>query len=138
MDVAINSERFSANDVEIFWFGRVIPGVIELMYKEKQDVTPVKVVGNRKDAGYVRGNVGIEASITLLQEEVFGLQKAAGGSILNIKGDLTVTMVRNGITVKETLKNAVPKENPREIKGGTTDALQAQIPLYVSDIKVYK
>lgn len=138
MDVVINQERFSANDVDVFMYGRVVPGVTELSYKEKQDVTPVKIVGNRKDAGFVRGNYGVEGSITLLHEEVLGLQRAAGGSILGLRGDITITMVRDGVTVKETLVGVIFKENGRDIKGGTTDALQTQIPFYAADLKVFK
>lgn len=137
-DVAINQERFSSADVEVFMFGRVVPGVKAIDYKEAQDVNGVKAVGNRKDVGFTRGNYRVEGTITLYQEEILGLQVAAGGSILNLRGDVTVTMIRGGVTTKETLVGVVFKENSRQVDGASTDALSSAIPFYANELKVFK
>lgn len=71
-DIVINGERFSGNNVEIAFLGRVVTGVTEIDYKESQDVSPVRVLGNRKPVGHIKGNYAAEGSITLLHDEVMG------------------------------------------------------------------
>ena len=137
MDVAINRQLIAANDVRIWMFGRLV-NLIEINYKEGQDVTPTKVLGNRKDVGYTRGNYKAEGNVVMMQEDIFALQAAGGGSILNLKGDIVVTYMINGIAIKETLVGVVFKERGTDAKAGTGDSLRYNIPFYAVDLKVAK
>lgn len=138
MDVFVNEERFSANDVEIAMFGRVLGGVRRLSYDGTQEVNGVKVVGNRKDSGYIKSNWNHEGSITLLVEEILGLQAAAGGDLRKLPpAEITVVMVKNGLIVKDTLKAVIFKANPRVFENGSSNPIDVEIPLYIGDIKYF-
>lgn len=140
MDVFINEERFSANDVEVAMFGRVLGGVRRLSYDGTQEVQGVKVVGNRKDSGFVRSNFNHEGSITLLVEEVLGLQAspAAGGDLRKLPpAEITVVMVKNGLAIKDTLKAVIFKSNPRVFENGNSNPIDVEIPIYIGDIKYF-
>lgn len=140
MDVFVNEERFSSNDVEVAMFGRVLGGLRRLSYDATQEVTPVKVVGNRKDSGFIRSNFNHEGSITLLVEEVLGLQAtpAARGDLRNLPpAEVTVVMVKNGIVIKDTLKAVIFKANPRVFENGSSNPVDVEIPLYIGDIKYF-
>lgn len=140
MDVFINEERFSANDVEVAMAGRVLTGLRRLSYNGTQEVQGVKVVGNRKDAGFVAGNFNHEGSITLLVEEVLGLQAtgAARGDIRRMPAiDITVVMVKGGVLIKDTLKAVKFLANPRVFENGNANPIDVEIPLYIGDIKYF-
>jgi len=140
MDIFINEERFSANDVDIAMAGRVMTGVRRLNYNSTQEVTGVKVVGNRKDAGFVKGNHNSNGSITLLVEEVLGLQAtpAARGDLRRLPPqNVTVVMSKNGLIVKDTLKAVIFLENPRTFENGSTNPVDVEIPLYVGDVEYF-
>ncbi|MCO5253361.1 MAG: hypothetical protein M9892_03230 [Bacteroidetes bacterium] len=138
-DVVINGVRYSAADVQVAFLGRVCPGVVELSYKESQDVNPVRVVGNRKSVGHVRGNYNVEGSITLLMEEVLGLQVSGKGSVLDLKPfTITVGLFKDGIFVKEAISNVVFKENDKQVSGGNAEGLRATLPFFASEIKPFK
>lgn len=138
-DIVINGERFSGNNVEIAFLGRVVTGVTEIDYKESQDVSPVKVLGNRKPVGHITGNYGAEGSITLLHDEVMGLQVAGKGSVLNLPPfSITVSYIKNGLVLKETVKSVKFKESPKEAKAGSTDALVSKLTFWASEIETFK
>ncbi len=138
MDIFINDERFSDADVEIFAWGRVLTGVKKIMFNEEQTVEGVKVVGNRKDAGFVRGNQKANGSITLLYEEVLGLEISNGvKSILTIPpSPITIIMSKNGGFLKKTLVHCICLKSGTSVEGGSGNALECEIPLYIGDIKI--
>lgn len=138
MDVFVNEERFSSNDVEVAMFGRVLGGVRRLSYDGTQEVTGVKVVGNRKDSGFIKSNFNHEGSITLLVEEVLGLQVAGGGDLRKLPAaDITVVMIKNGLVIKDTLKAVIFKANPRVFENGSSNPIDVEIPIYIGDIKYF-
>lgn len=131
MDVFINDERFSASDVTVYWFGSIIVGVKKINWKTTQPIKGVKVLGNRKDAGFVVGPNDSTASITVLLEEYLGLKLSGGGSILKLPMAPLVIVINkpNGIIDTTTLK-VKPTEEGWESDGGSPDALEMTIPLY--------
>jgi hypothetical protein len=138
-DIVINGVRYSSADAQVSFLGRVSTGVTELTYNESQDVNPVRVVGNRKSVGHVRGNYNVEGSITLLMEEMLGLQVSGGGSVLGLKPfSITVGYFKDGIFVKETLTNVVFTGADKQVSGGNAEALTVTLPFWASEAKVFK
>jgi len=136
MDITINDERFSPADVQVTFLGRTVMGIAQIDYKESQEVEDVRVTGNRKPAGYTRGGFSYEGELTLLHEEALALKVAAGGSILNLKPfPITITKIKNGLIIKETLVGVIFKENARSIQGGAIGALQDRLPFKFFDLK---
>ncbi|MBI1228216.1 MAG: hypothetical protein GC192_23485 [Bacteroidetes bacterium] len=136
MDVVINQERFSPADVNVTFFGRIVPGVSQIDYKEAQDVEEVMVVGNRNAAGWTSGNFKYSGEIVLLEEEYLGLKLAAGGSILKLKPfPITITKVKDGLVLKETLVNVKFTESGTSVQGGSVSALQRRLPIKFFDLK---
>jgi hypothetical protein len=139
MDTVINGERFSGSNVETSFLGRVVIGVTAINYKESQDVNEVKVLGNRKSVGYIRANYKVAGDITLLLDEVIGLQVAGKGSILNLAPfSITVSYIKAGLVIKETIKNVIFLESPKEANSGSADALSVKLSFWASEIEVFK
>lgn len=137
-DIVINGVRYSAADVQVSFLGRVSTGVTEISWNEAQDVNPVRVVGNRKSVGHVRGNYNVEGSITLLMEEMLGLQVSGGGSVLGLKPfSLTIGMFKDGVFVKETITSVVFTGADKQVSGGNADALTVTLPFWASEVKVF-
>lgn len=135
-EVVINKERFSPADVRITFLGRLSLGVVELNYKEEQDVEIVPVVGSRKAAGFTSGNQKYSGDITLLREEVLGMQVAAGGSVLDLKPfPITISTFKNGLLVKETLKFVKIQSVEHGVSGGSVDALKDKLQFKAMDLK---
>jgi hypothetical protein len=138
-DIVINGVRYSSADVQVSLLGRVSTGITELSYSESQDVNPVRVVGNRKSVGHVRGNYNVEGSITMLMEEMLGLQVSGGGSVLGLKPfSITIGMFKNGVFVKETLTSVVFSGADKQVSGGNAEALTVTLPFWASEAKVFK
>ncbi len=136
MDVFINQERFSAADVQVFWLGRAITGFRKITFKEEQSVEGVKVVGNREDGGFVRGNLKKNASINLLQEEIEGIIIAnGGGSLLTVPAsNMTIVMKKGPLLLKKTVVCVIPLASGLEAEAGNTTALGMEIPLYIGQV----
>src|SRR5690348_6583781 len=116
MDVYLNKERYSHADVSIGMLGRTVVGVSELNYNDDAPVTDQYVVGNREPAGFVRNNSKYSGDITLYQDEYFGLVAAAKGSWKKIPPfDITVTYVKGGLIIKETLQGVMFAGAPRQV-----------------------
>lgn len=138
-DIVINGERFSGNDCEVSFLGRVNVEATELNYTETQDVAGVKVLGNRKSVGHIRSNYEVKGDITLLESEVLGLQKANAGTILNLTAfPITVTKIKQGLVVKETIKSVVFTEIGKAMKAGSSDALVCKCNFWASEVEVFK
>lgn len=138
-DIVINGEKFSGNDSEISFLGRVNVQATELNYTESQDVAGVKVLGNRKSVGHIRSNYDVKGDITLLYAEVMGLQKANRGTILNLAAfPMTVTTIKEGIVVKETIKSVVFTEVGKAFKSGSSDALMCKCNFWASEVETFK
>lgn len=135
-DVTINDEVYSAADVEISWYGRVLTGVMEFNGDETIETKRVRVVGNRKTAGYTRGNNEPTGDITILEGEYKGLVAAApNGEITRLKpAPLTMVMTRGGLVTKETYI-CFPAGQGIAVSAGSVDELARKIPLFVIEIK---
>ncbi|KAB2918689.1 MAG: hypothetical protein F9K23_00700 [Bacteroidetes bacterium] len=136
-DVVINEERFSAADVSIEMLGRVLTSCRMLNYDRTQDVTEFAAIGNRKTAGYSRGNDRSNGEIQLGEEEFLGIVRAAGGDVFKINPfPITVVMKKSsGLITKEVLEGVMFKGQGKNISADSSDGLVRAIPLRVADIK---
>lgn len=134
MDKVINGERFSAADASISFLGKVTEGVVEINYSETQEVEPVYVVGNRESAGFTRGKHAYKGDITLLHEDALALNILGKGSVTRLKPfPITITKIKNGLIIKETLTNVVFTGDDNAINGGSTGALQNKLSFWFSN-----
>lgn len=93
--------------VELVIFGRKIIGVSKIAYSQEQEVEAVYGAGHFP-IGFGKGNQNCEVSITLLKEEMDGLQASlpAGKSLGDLPPtDVTVLYKRGGRIVKDVIRN---------------------------------
>jgi hypothetical protein len=134
-DVYLNKERYSHADVNIGMLGRTVVGVTELNYGDDSPVTDQYVVGNREPAGYVRNNSKYSGDITLFQDEFFGLVAAASGNWKKVPPfDITVTYVKSGLIIKETLRGVMFTGAPRQVSATNGDGLMVKMPIRIGSI----
>jgi len=134
----INGKFRNYASVRINVFGRTLVGMQNISYSRTDDINPVKAVGTTKPIGYTQGNEVYEGSITLLTEEVDGMQKILppGKSLPDIPPfPVSVAYVDDaGVQVAHTLIGVKFKSNGRSAEQGNADALTTEIPLYIHDI----
>lgn len=132
----INGEMFGWADVKCSIGGNVLTGINAIEYDDKQEIKENYGMG-RKPIGYGKGRISFTGKITLYQEEVIALQKAApNGRLQDLPAfDIVVSYLpENGIITTDVLKNCKFKENKRSLKDGDTASL-VDCELLVMDIK---
>jgi hypothetical protein len=133
--VMVNGRAYSAPDVKLQMFGRLVLGWTAISYKKKQNKT--NNYGGGKYAtsrGY--GIEEYEASITLEMKEVERLTaSAAAGSILDLPPtDIVISFINEAnLLVTHTLRYAEFLENGRTIESGSTNLL-VELPLVIAGI----
>lgn len=133
--IKIGGKAYSANDVEVFFLGRIVRGVTEINFNSKKDIADVHVVGSAQPIDYIEGMETAEGDITILMDEVIGLEIAANGSVLNLNPfDITITFKKLPVVMQQVLKGCKPKERALQVKAGSTDALAWKIPMRIQSI----
>lgn len=136
--VSINGKFRNYANVIVNAHGSVFLTVKAINYKRADSIDPVRVVGNTKPIGFTQGNETYEGSITLIAEEVDGLQATLprGKSLPDIAAfPISVAYVDdNGLQVAHTLIACKYKENSRSSDSGSNDAQTVELPLYIHDI----
>lgn len=134
-ETVINGKAYSANDIEIFMLGRLVQGMTEINYDSQEDVSDVYAVGSKEPVGYISGSQKHEADFTILQDELIGIELAAGTSALNLNPfDITIVFKKLPVIVQQVLKGFKPKGRSAGVQAGSTDALATKITGRVQDI----
>ena len=95
------------NSISATMLGRTLEGITQLAYGDSQEVENVYGRGG-KPIGRATGNYTPTASITLLKEEVIGLQMAvgSGNNIMDIEPfDISVLYEYKGLIYKDVIRN---------------------------------
>ena len=110
----------------------------KLNYKRADAINGVKVVGTSKTVGYTQGDENCSGSITLLMSEVNAIQKSLppGKTLPDIAAfPISVSFVDEmGLMISHQLISVKFMENGVDIDSGSNDALQVEIPLFITDI----
>jgi hypothetical protein len=132
----INGTSHSWSDITVNILGVPVPGIRAVSYTEKQEKVDNYGSGRRPvSRGY--GKIEVEASVTMLSEEVLALQKAVSSkNILDIPPfDILVSyMPKNSTNITtDILKNCEFKQNVRDTKVDDT-SIEVQLDLICSHI----
>lgn len=136
--IKINGKFRNYANVRVHAHGAQFLTVKEINYKRADAIDPVKVVGNTKPIGFTQGDETFTGSITLVAEEVDGIQTTLppGKTLPDIAAfPISVSYVEEtGLQVSHQLKSCKYKENGRSAGSGSNGELTVEIPLYIHDI----
>ncbi len=131
-----NSKEYEFSDLSVIVAGRDITGLRGAKYTEKQEKEALYAKGN-KPHSIQHGNKSIEGSLTLLQSELEAIEKAGGGSALDVSFNIVVVYGNpsNGdALITDIIKHAEFTEIPKGLKQG--DKFQEiDLPFIALDIK---
>jgi len=131
-----NSSEYSWSDLSIAFCGRIIEGVTELEYTEKQEKDKLYGRGN-KPHKILRGNKDYEGKITLWQSEVEAMIAAAPDKdILKLNFEIVSTYIPHdgGQTVTDICTSVEVTELKKGFKQGDKNML-IELPIVFLDIK---
>ena len=138
LNIAVNGKYHNHTNVRINIFGRTLMLVKAINYKRVDAVNPVKVVGTPKTVGHTQGDEQCSGSLTLLTAEVNAIQRSLppGKTLMDIPAfPISVSFVDdNGLMVAHELYGTKFLENGVTADSGSNDALQVEIPLFITDI----
>lgn len=129
--IKLNGIPYSANDVEISFLGRIVRGITEINFDEVPlEVDKVYVLGTREPVARTLGKADYKGDITLLMNEVAGLEIAADGTIKDI-GAFPLTIVYKSLPVplKQVLNDVIFLGKALQVRGGQGAALAWKIPM---------
>ena len=136
--IAINGKYHNHTNVRIVVFGRQLMTVKAISYKRADAINGVKVVGTSKTVGHTQGDENCTGSITLLMGEVNGMQMSLppGKTLMDIPAfPVSISFVdENGLMIAHELVQVKFMENGVSADSGSNDALQVEIPLFITDI----
>jgi len=104
MSAAINSRNYDWKDIEIRFNGRLLTSIQNVAWKEAQDKKPYYGKGVNA-LGISRGNITVDGSISVLQDELETmLDEAPDGKLLNFTNlDMQVALAKNGVMVRYSI-----------------------------------
>lgn len=136
--IKINGKYRNYANVRVNAHGATLLTVKEISYDRTDDIDPVKVVGTTKPIGFTQGNETFTGSITLIAEEVDGIQKGLdkGKSLPDIAAfPISVSYVDDaGLQVSHKLEACKYKKNSRSSSSSSNGEQTVEIPLYIHDI----
>jgi hypothetical protein len=137
--ITINGIAYSAKDIEIIMLGRITRGITELNFSEDNDSEGVYVFGTNKKVDHIRGKENCKADITMLMNEVAGIEIAADGSITSL-GDFDIQVLFKALPVpmKITLRGCQTIGKAMGASAGSAQALAFKINMDVLEIKPLK
>jgi hypothetical protein len=130
------SKQYSWSDLSVAIAGRIITGITEVEYTQKQDKEALMGRGNDPH-DLLAGNNSYEGKITLWQSEVESLvQSAPGKNVLNLRFDLIVSYVaeEGGPVVTDVLQTCGITELKKSMKQGDKNML-IDLPFVFCKIK---
>jgi hypothetical protein len=134
--INLNGIPYAAKDIEISFLGRIVTGVTELNYEEvPEEVQKVHVIGTKEPVARTIGKADYKGDMTLLVNEVAGIEIAADGSIKDI-GEFPITVVFKALPVplKQTLKGVKFLGKALAVSGGSANALAFKCPIDIMGI----
>lgn len=133
--IVLNGIPYAAKDIDITMLGRIVRGITELNYSEDQEVEKVYVVGSKKPVARTLGKEDCKGDITLLVNEVAGIEIAADGSITSVgEFDLTVHFKALPVPLKQTLKAVRFTGKAMAVTAGNAGALGYKCGLDIMEI----
>lgn len=133
MRIINNGKAYDSGDVQVCLFGRLDWEVTNLNYDTEQEHQPNHSLGSNKQTSFSMGKVSHKGDITLRLASASAIEKAAGGSILNIKPfHINVTYVNDDNDIVNDTITAKFQSQGREV-GGDMD-LKKQFTLFILDI----
>lgn len=118
----INGQMYGWADVKVNIGSTLLTGITAVSYSESQTIDKVYGAG-RYPIGYGKGRIEPSASLTLYQEELIALQKAApNGRLQDLAPfDIVVSYLpEDGVIVTDVIKGCKFNENKREVAEGDT------------------
>lgn len=133
--ITINGIPYAAKDIEIIWFNRPVRGVTEINWSDDDEVEKTYVVGTKKAVAHTKGKNDCKGDITLLVNEVAGIEIAADGTINDLgDSDLIVLFKALPLPLKQTLRGAVSTGKAISVNAGSAQALAYKISLDILSI----
>ncbi len=80
-----NGKTFDNGDVQIAMFGSIDYEVTKIAYSTTQAHTPNYGLGSNKPSSYSKGKIEHKCTLGLRLKSISQLEKAAGGSLLDVK-----------------------------------------------------
>lgn len=131
-----NSSEYAWPDLSIAFGGRILEGITELEYTEKQEKD--KLFGRgAKPHKILRGNKDYEGKITLWQSELEAMTRdATDKDVLKLNFEIIATYVPHdgGVTVTDILKGVEFSEVKKALKQGDKNML-VELPIVFLDVK---
>jgi hypothetical protein len=138
MEVAINKRRYSWADIRATIFGRTLEGITGIEYSDSEEINPTYGRGKRP-VGYTQNNYEANGTITLLIDEIIGIQNLVprGRGIQDIPTfDIVVSyMDETGNIITDKLKGCKFRSNGRTGTAGETGALEQELELFILEIQ---
>lgn len=131
-----SSKQYSWCDLSIAIGGRILEGVTELEYTERQEKSPLRGRGC-KPHQILRGNREFEGRIKVWQSELEAMTRdAVNKDILSLSFDVVATYVPKdgGQIVTDVLVSAEFTEVPKAIAQGDMN-MEVELPLVFLDVK---
>lgn len=123
-----DSREYEWADVTILIGTRIIVGVRQIKYTNKQDKQPIYGKGNEPYA-IQKGNKSHEGELVLAMSELIALQsEAKSGSVLDLQVDITVCYgnpSEGDVMHTDKLLGVQFTEEPQEMKQGDTNSEHA-------------
>jgi len=134
MRIMNNGKAYDSGDVQIALFGRIDWEVTGINYNTEQEHQANHSLGSNQQTSFSMGKVSHTGDITIRLASASTIEKAAGGSILNIKPfPINVTYVNDDNDIINDTIMAKFQSQGRAV-GGDMD-LKKQYTLFITDIK---
>ena len=131
-----NSKQYAWKDITIVIGGRILEGVTEIEYTEKQEKETLR---GRGDKGLVilRGNKDFDGKLTIWQSELEAMvQDSPDKDVLALNFDVVISYIPDGIgqPVIDILKGCEFTEIKKGMKQGDKNML-VEMPIIFLDVK---
>ncbi len=127
-------KTFDNGDVQIAMFGSIDYEVTKIAYGTSQAHTPNYALGSNKPSSYSKGKIENKCTLGLRFKSISQLEKAAGGSLLNVKPfKITVAFVDDENEMVVDVITAKFADQGRDV--GDSDDLKKEFELFCLDIQ---
>lgn len=133
--IILNGVAYSAKDVQVLFLGRIVVGVTEISWSEATEIEKTHVVGTANPVARTRGKNDAKGSMTILMNELAGIEIAAGDSISKLEPfDVQVIFKALPIPLKTVLKGAMVTDKAVDVSAGSASAIAAKLSLDFSEV----
>jgi hypothetical protein len=127
--ITVGGKAYASHEVEVHFLGRLNRGVLEVEWDSKEDSADVYTIGSKDPVDSIESNRAHTGSLTILHDELLGLEVAADGTVLDVKPfDITVVYKKAPLFHKQTLYSFKALGRGQAIKAGDNGALAWKIP----------